>query len=504
MIFALKSKFSTAAGAAIGALLLPLLFAQTAAMANTGDINFTTSHGTATTATIANGDALTIDFTGHNGTGPAGPIANQSASHYQKNLCLFKNGTRVNTGPGSTAQYGAGDTIPNSINVAAGVSDTNMNINATAFDVTYAYVQLFWSWTGTKVGYTCSELPSTLGQVNGFAYNGQTVNIVGTDSWTVTPAINSPITQTLYVGTNNTAAASVSFNHLGLVQDLSSGGQWSDRDPASCDPTSSATQTPIPTSLHLNTAVSANNAVPDLLLSGTPIPADIGTYSFCMRLRGTVSNYAIFNLTIAAALPVQNPVTTPAPVIQKPSPMVTGITGSGTNRVITGSLLGNITSAKVNGQPVKVITAANGQVEITVPELPAGEYSIELFGADGNVNWQNGLRIQGAPAVQQQQTPSASTQTKDVLGFGGDSASLTKSIKAAIKSSVAGAIEVQCVGATSNKKVTPADRKLALARAKAACAFVKAVSPSVTTSVDASPSIGIGSGARKVTLTVTK
>ncbi len=197
---------------------------------------------------------------------------------------------------------------------------------------------------------------------------------------------------------------------------------------------------------------------------------------------------------------------TSSPVQQITSPRVTSISGPGSSRVITGSLLANITSATVNGVPVKVISAAGSQVEIASPnpELPVGEYEIVLSGSDGTITWQNGYRVKANPVISAGPVSAEIKATKVIAGFAGDSAVLTGSIKKAIKDAVTGASHVTCVGSSSNKNVTAADRRLALNRAKLACEFVKKMSPSTSTSIAAQPASGLGAGARKVTLTVTK
>ena len=100
--------------------------------------------------------------------------------------------------------------------------------------------------------------------------------------------------------------------------------------------------------------------------------------------------------------------------------------------------------------------------------------------------------------------PAGAVEVSKVFaGFAGDSAVITaaqnRAITAFVKANKSAGIAT-CVGSTSNTKVTAKDVRLARARAVAVCALVKKLIPGVVVEIKVTPSSGLGSPARRVTL----
>lgn len=125
-----------------------------------------------------------------------------------------------------------------------------------------------------------------------------------------------------------------------------------------------------------------------------------------------------------------------------------------------------------------------------------------------------GSKITGAPAGSlteepdpEPETNGGTTTTKKITGFYGDSSfvnpTVAKRIKAQLKSPST-ITAVTCTGSTSGTKATAFDKKLALARATAACKIVKSIAKSATIKVVAKPAAGNSPNARAVTLAITR
>lgn len=187
----------------------------------------------------------------------------------------------------------------------------------------------------------------------------------------------------------------------------------------------------------------------------------------------------------------------PQPITTAP----TGLTVNGSSYTINGTLLSGIISLKVGGIAVTYTVNKDGTISFTIPAgLTFGYYDIDLITSSGTTHWSNAVHIK-APWVH---SVVSAGNVKTVAGFGGDSAKLTTKIKAVVKKAVLGAKQLTCTGTTSGTKITAADKKLALARAKAVCAYAKSVIPGLVTKVVANPAIGLGALARRVELIVTK
>ena len=120
-----------------------------------------------------------------------------------------------------------------------------------------------------------------------------------------------------------------------------------------------------------------------------------------------------------------------------------------------------------------------------------------------------GATIKGAPAGSvsglDPVTPKSVKST--VSGFWGDSSfvngAITKGLKKAA-STPSTITAVTCTGTTASAKATAADKKLALNRAKNACAFIKTLAPSAKVTTVAKPATGTAGSNRAVIVEITR
>ncbi len=256
---------------------------------------------------IANGGGITVSF----GAGE-GLILNAGFEGTQAILCPYINGTWT-TGAGS---YSNGNTVPATTSVAAGTADSALNLNPKAVDWTYT-----WAWINVvkieSASPTCADIPSLYADIATWGGNAffSSATVTNSASYTVTPAIQSPVSQTLYVGVANTAPTPFTTFHADFVTDLSGGSDWLQASDGKCGlqgPNSST----LPASLSLDTTPDATaNELAPLVITGTPTAADIGDYTFCFAVEGTSSTrvYLVYNLTIAAFPPAPAPEPTVEP-----------------------------------------------------------------------------------------------------------------------------------------------------------------------------------------------
>lgn len=121
-----------------------------------------------------------------------------------------------------------------------------------------------------------------------------------------------------------------------------------------------------------------------------------------------------------------------------------------------------------------------------------------------------GAKISGAPAGSVTEEPDPVTPTagkKTVSGFFGDSwwinGKVTKGLKA-LATSPSAITAIKCTGTTAGTKATPFDKKLALNRATAACAFLKKLAPSAKVTTAAKPATGKSYSNRAVIVEITR
>lgn len=242
--------------------------------------------------TVSNGQALSVAFPGYTSALGTGEV-----------ICWY-----LNNDKDAAFGFDQGET-PSTQSVSAGTLDEQLNINKSGVDkvLTYAWMDLGLNGAGT------GDCPSYLDQVYvGYTNGPITVNAFEISSWTVTPAISSPVTQTIFVGQANNSPASVTESYAGLaIENTTTGALWSDpMAPNECDESidSSLPAVDLPAGLSINTTPAPPGVIPALFVQGTPAAGSEGTYHMCLMLEADRAVYTFFDLTIAAA-PVALPET---------------------------------------------------------------------------------------------------------------------------------------------------------------------------------------------------
>ena len=116
--------------------------------------------------------------------------------------------------------------------------------------------------------------------------------------------------------------------------------------------------------------------------------------------------------------------------------------------------------------------------------------------------------VEGETTLWIDEKPSSSGSTvHKVTGFYGDSSWINPVVASGLKAKATpakGISAITCTGTTSGAKVTNFDKKLALARATAACAYLKKLAPAATIKVVAKPATGSAATNRAVLLEITR
>lgn len=219
---------------------------------------------------------------------------------------------------------------------------------------------------------------------------------------------------------------------------------------------------------------------------------------------GSSSASSASNSVLSSTPPVQQntPAPPPSPTLQVisqidsgsvPRPVPISVT-PGKSQTLTGTNLDLVTTVRVGNITTSINKNLGSELNIQIPKsLPAGRYKVELLGAFGAISQENFLEV------------PKKTSVKIAAGFPVDSSRMSKLIRSKVAASIKtldGAIRAVCVGSTSGTVATSAAKKLARARAEAACAHIKSLYPSITTSIQIDPASGIGTLARNTKINV--
>jgi LPXTG-motif cell wall-anchored protein len=277
--------------------------------------------------TIANGQAQTVRF----GSGAGVIPTQQSPGGTQQALCLFLDGAKEGDG------YKGGSTVPATLSISAGTFNASMNRNFKAVNRTLEWVWFEINMATGELGLGCADLDFNLDleRANDFSWSSSTVDGVvvrHSVTWTVTPALSSPLAQTIYINENNTTPVTVSGSYLPEVLDVASRtNRWRNQNQTDCNSTGDQVDLAA-LGLTLNTADSAIGETAPLIVSGTPTASSVGTYQLCLKLAGENSLYSFFNLTVAERT---------APTAQAPAPTLAK-TGTDSRLVMASGLIGTI------------------------------------------------------------------------------------------------------------------------------------------------------------------
>ncbi len=183
----------------------------------------------------------------------------------------------------------------------------------------------------------------------------------------------------------------------------------------------------------------------------------------------------------AAVVPTTGVLPPPPPPL---GPQIGGFTnsqvqpGTASSLTLTG---GNFTSSTAvtvippagNSFPTTSTPITEQELKIDLPPLDPGVYDLEIKNDKGKVYWGNAFRVL---QVKRQNISKPSSNTIVLNAFAPGSSKLTLAHEKKIQSTKSKtATVVNCIGYTEGPKTLPTDQSLALKRARAACAAIRAI-----------------------------
>jgi hypothetical protein len=263
---------------------------------------FASSAITFSSPNVQNGQAQTVTF----GTTPYTIPLTQTSGGTQQVLCFYRDGYFNNTQL-FTNEYNGGDVVPTSVEISAGTINNWINENTKSVNRTFT-----WAWIDVvKLGTgnpTCNDLPQDFSSFP-FTTNTSLVltsaTVSQSASYEVTPALNSPLSQTIYLNENNTTPATVTGSYfLEAAKIANNTSDWENKFLDSCDPNAPNSRIDLSTlGLTLDATLSPAGQIAPLLISGIPNSNSVGTHTLCLLLDSGTDLKTTFILTIAAERP---------------------------------------------------------------------------------------------------------------------------------------------------------------------------------------------------------
>lgn len=176
-------------------------------------------------------------------------------------------------------------------------------------------------------------------------------------------------------------------------------------------------------------------------------------------------------------------------------------TGSANDIRVIGERLEMVTEVTVDGKSIPFTVSPTGELLLKLPALKVGTYDLKIHHTYGTLNYQSAIRVSGQAAA----APSSGMKTLRYTNFVGDKFKLPQAARSGITKAIrglSGITKITCTGATSGRRVTFADRRLAIQRAQEACGLAKRLLPSAEIVIKATPAAGIGPRFRSVTIQI--
>lgn len=188
------------------------------------------------------------------------------------------------------------------------------------------------------------------------------------------------------------------------------------------------------------------------------------------------------------------PKVTPMPIQEVP------LTG-GVTIVISGANLGTVTSVTVNGVVARIVSSTDQALVVEIPSgTRPGVAEVVIAGAKGTVTSTNAVSYAGGTQAK------LVSKNLAIKGFASTAISLSASHKTQIRTFLlgkSGYSNLSCVGDVTGVKKSNTQIKYALARAKAACTFAKALMPGLKITSSGKQSKTTGAVSRIVGLSLT-
>jgi hypothetical protein len=378
-------------------------------------------------------------------------------------LASTQNGNITLTGKGSSS-------ISNSrgMSIGGASSFTSVTGNISFIDITSGLVA---GYNGINVG---AAVTITTG--GSFLLQADEITQGGTLNLTVSNASLVPST-----GSSFTGAFTVGTINAGSTSSLTIGGAGNTAAITLSQPVSvGGTVNLTGGTLALNNTLTTNGAV---------VITSAGT----VTQTGSITSAGVVTAGGGSfTLPNQVVVIPPKP------PVVSGISGSGSTRTIVGAQLEKVTAVKINGVEVKILSATDGSLSFEVPTLAPGSYDVVMISSISTLTFSGAIQV-AAPVV-----PKPVNVPSDLSAFVGSSTALSAIQKTQVRRAIASSIAAICVAYVPAKNATSSQRSIAKARAAAACAYAKSISPKLKTSVLVSVGTKEEVAARTVTVVATR
>ena len=190
--------------------------------------------------------------------------------------------------------------------------------------------------------------------------------------------------------------------------------------------------------------------------------------------------------------------------------------GSPKANVLIGTRLSGITRGEVDGKEVVVSKAEDGRVELTLPGLEPGLYTIKYYSSSGQISHQDSLTVfasttasTGGESEAGSDSGTATPATtvfrdaKRFYNYLGDRGRVIAADENAIRAFLGqyeNVTRITCIGSTSGVPAISTDEALATARAENACRIAREVFPDAVVSLKTNTGVGTGQFYRAVSI----
>lgn len=226
----------------------------------------------------------------------------------------------------------------------------------------------------------------------------------------------------------------------------------------------------LPTGLSLNATTG--------VISGTPTVVGPAVSVTIRATNPNGNSSATISIEIVSAPAGPSSYTGPILISINPSPLVAGQVQTAT---IFGERLSTLVNLSVNGKPIQIISRTDQRLTVTVPETVAGIYDlVAIYSGNATLTAQQFMRfVAGRPNVIDGKPPIRVVITGFRPGITEPTSFQTNRLKAAVARIDKEIVGLTCVGFTNGPRITPDDPRIALARGKFICDFMKELLPNV-------------------------
>lgn len=214
-----------------------------------------------------------------------------------------------------------------------------------------------------------------------------------------------------------------------------------------------------------------------------PVPNEIAPGIHTIQANGFATNGQVRSINLgvnvqSAQVVFSSPVYN-GPIVLSMTPGRAPTTG-GSEIYLNGIRLDRTTGVFVNGVELEIVSKRGNELIFKTQGLPAGKYKVVVVSEEGTFTFESLVISNQAPE------PSATRATTFIPGFASFSSALTPAMRSQVRQFLANHPEatlVSCKGYTSGPIRLPADERLANARSKATCDFVKQIRPELEVKV---------------------